>query len=474
MCERDPVAKLACSVSGKEGRIKVVQMAAARAEILCPQVICAALALVSKPGSKTLQDSTEAYKTAWENNVHFLTEAVDDITNIDDFLSASENHILEDMNACVLAISERDTVLFEQSSSAVCGRAARLSQVVAGEMDNYEPGVYMESVMKNVSFLSKTAIPEFLSQVKTTVGFFTMNIVGQTDNSAFVEASKKVYDAIHDIRSSVLLIRTPEELEDVSDLEELPEDSSQDSVQAKHRPHMGNMTSWPEAENAEIAEQVAGFRKVKSKLDAEIEIWDETSNDIIVLAKQMCRIMLEMTDFTRGRGPLKNTTDVINAAKIISEAGSKLDELTSEIAFQCPDQICKQELLAYLAQIQFYSHQLRICSQVKAEIQNLHGELTMPTLDNVTSLIVAARNLMNAVVQTVKMSYVSSNKIIKIHSTSGPWHPAVIWRMKAPAKKPLIKREKPEEAVAAVRKGSTKKMIHPVKVMNEFQGKVFK
>ena len=35
-----------------------------------------------------------------------------------------------------------------------------------------------------------------------------------------------------------------------------------------------------------------------------------------------------------GRGPLKNTMDVINAAKKISEAGSKLDKLCRQIADQ--------------------------------------------------------------------------------------------------------------------------------------------
>ena len=92
-------------------------------------------------------------------------------------------------------------------------------------------------------------------------------------------------------------------------------------------------------------------------------------------------------------------------------------------------------------------------------------------LDSVTSLIQAAKNLMNAVVQTVKMSYIASTKIIRIQSPTGPWHPVVMWRMKAPVKKPLIKREKPEETYAAVRRGSAKKKIHPVQVMSEFRGR---
>lgn len=38
----------------------------------------------------------------------------------------------------------------------------------------------------------------------------------------------------------------------------------------------------------------------------------------------------------RGKGPLKTTMDVINAAKKISEYGTKLDKLARQIA----DQVC--------------------------------------------------------------------------------------------------------------------------------------
>lgn len=46
---------------------------------------------------------------------------------------------------------------------------------------------------------------------------------------------------------------------------------------------------------------------------------DDTSNNIIVLAKKMCMIMIEMADFTTGKGPPQHMTDVIYAAKITSE-----------------------------------------------------------------------------------------------------------------------------------------------------------
>ncbi|XP_053839447.1 catenin alpha-3 isoform X4 [Vidua macroura] len=415
------VANLACSLSTNEDGTKIVQMAVNHIETLCPQVINAALALAARPKSQVVKNNMEMYRSTWENHIRVLTEAVDDITSIDDFLAVS-------------------------------------------------------------------VIPEFISQVNIALESLSKNTVHLFDDNQFVDISKKVYDTIHSIRCSVMMIRTPEELEDVSDLEEEHDARSRTSVQTEGKTDRSSadsfvnawtkmseikakMTQLPEAEKEKIAEQVADFKKVKSKLDAEIEIWDDTSNDIIVLAKRMCVIMMEMTDFTRGRGPLKHTSDVINAAKVISESGSRMDVLARLIADQCPDQSCKQDLLAYLEQIKLYSHQLKICSQVKAEIQNLGGELIMSALDSVTSLIQAAKNLMNSVVQTVKMSYIASTKIIKIQSPTGPRHPVVMWRMKAPEKKPLIKREKPEEIYAAVRKGSAKKRIHPVQVMSEFRGR---
>ncbi|XP_009635270.1 catenin alpha-3 [Egretta garzetta] len=466
------VANLACSLSTNEDGMKIVQMAANHIETLCPQVINAALALAARPKSQVVKNNMEMYRSTWENHIHVLTEAVDDITSIDDFLAVSESHILEDVNKCIIALREQNVDDLDRAAGAIRGRASRVAHIVSGEMDNYEPGAYTEGVMKNVQFLTKNVIPEFISQVNTALESLSKNTVHLFDDNQFVDISKKVYDTIHNIRCSVMMIRTPEELEDVSDLEEDHDARSRTSIQTEGKTDRAKMTQLPEAEKEKIAEQVADFKKVKSKLDAEIEIWDDTSNDIIVLAKRMCVIMMEMTDFTRGRGPLKNTSDVINAAKMISESGSRMDVLARLIADQCPDQSCKQDLLAYLEQIKLYSHQLKICSQVKAEIQNLGGELIMSALDSVTSLIQAAKNLMNAVVQTVKMSYIASTKIIKIQSPTGPRHPVVMWRMKAPEKKPLIKREKPEEIYAAVRKGSAKKRIHPVQVMSEFRGRV--
>lgn len=118
--------------------------------------------------------------------------------------------------------------------------------------------------------------------------------------------------------------------------------------------------------------------------------------------------------FFRGKGPLKTTMDVINAAKKISELGTKLDKFAREIAEHCPEGSTKNDLIAYLGQIALYCHQLNITSKVKADVQNISGDLIVSGLDSATSLIQAAKNLMTSVVLTVKTSYIASAKIPRI------------------------------------------------------------
>jgi hypothetical protein len=77
--------------------------------------------------------------------------------------------------------------------------------------------------------------------------------------------------------------------------------------------------------------------------------------------------------------------DVINAAKKISEAGTKLDKLTRQIADQCPESSTKKDLLAYLQRIALYCHQMNITSKVKADVQNISGELIVSGVRTITN-----------------------------------------------------------------------------------------
>ncbi|XP_053680807.1 catenin alpha [Anopheles nili] len=480
------VANLVCSMSNNEDGVKMVRYAADQIETLCPQVINAALILAVRPNSKVAQENMEAYRLAWENQVRILTEAVDDITTIDDFLAVSENHILEDVNKCVLALQEGDALDLRNTAGAIQGRSARVCNVVEAEMDNYEPCIYTKRVLEAVKVLREQVMSKFAQRVDVAVDALSSNSPKDVDENDFIDASRLVYDGVREIRRAVLMNRSSDELD--TDTEFEPVEDMTVETRSRSSAHTGDQTidEYPEIsgittareamrkmneeDKQKIMQQVELFRREKLTFDSEVAKWDDTGNDIIYLAKHMCMIMMEMTDFTRGRGPLKTTMDVINAAKKISEAGTKLDKLTREIADQCPESSTKKDLLAYLQRIALYCHQIQITSKVKADVQNISGELIVSgvMLDSATSLIQAAKNLMNAVVYTVKYSYVASTKYTR-QGTVSNYSPIVVWKMKAPEKKPLVRPEKPEEVRAKVRRASQKKTQNPVHALSEFQ-----
>ena len=53
------------------------------------QVINAARTLAARPHSKVARENMDVFKEAWEKQLQVLTEAVDDITGIEDFLATT-------------------------------------------------------------------------------------------------------------------------------------------------------------------------------------------------------------------------------------------------------------------------------------------------------------------------------------------------------------------------------------------------
>ena len=277
----------------------------------------------------------------------------------------------------------------------------------------------------------------------------------EIDENDFIDACRMVYDGVRDVRHNYVTSLECDEAGEDSELEEAGRSPASSPV--KEKTHIREAVSRlrPEQLGAELrgadspvywvavwsnpevrnllstqelgGSQVDGFLEEKEKFDKEVNKWEESNNDIIVVAKHMCCIMTDMTDFIKGRGKLKTTADIIESAKRIrfqispflskyfsklqifsSDAGKRLDGLARQIAGRCPESATKSDLLAYLGRITLYCHQLNITSKVKAEVSNVSGELIVSGLDSAMSLIQAAKNLMNAVVLTVKASYVAS------------------------------------------------------------------
>lgn len=257
------VANLVCSMSSNEDGVKMVRYAAIQIETLCPQVINAALILVARPNSKVAQENMDAYRQAWENQVKILTEAVDDITTIDDFLAVSENHILEDVNKCVLALQEGDAQDLRNTAGAIQGRSARVRNVVEAEMDNYEPCIYTKRVREAVKVLRDQVMSKFAQRVDVAVNALSSNSSKDVDEIDFIDASRLVYDGVREIRRTVLMNRTSEDLD--TDTEFEPVEDMTLETRSRSSAHSGDQTvdEYPDISGITTAREA--MRKMTEK-----------------------------------------------------------------------------------------------------------------------------------------------------------------------------------------------------------------
>ncbi|CAB4026103.1 catenin alpha-2-like [Paramuricea clavata] len=241
------------------------------------------------------------------------------------------------------------------------------------------------------------------------------------------------------------------------------ESDDEEDVSIHDMSDRAKMRNLPAEEKAKIERLSTELRSEKSRFENMLSQWDESGNEIVVLAKKMCMMMMDMSDFTRGAGPLKTTMDVITAAKRIARAGARMNQLATEVAEKCAHSQSKNDLLAYIQRISLFSHQLTITSRVKADIQTISGVEVVSALESATSLIMSAKNLMNAVILTVKASYVASTKF------RGSNKSAINWKMRAPGKKPLISSQPSEDSYSRVPAKSTRHREQtPLQALSEF------
>uniref|UniRef100_A0A8R1DYI7 Alpha-catenin n=1 Tax=Caenorhabditis japonica TaxID=281687 RepID=A0A8R1DYI7_CAEJA len=421
------VARLSCRLSSDVEGISVIQLTAAQLERLAPQVSEAAFLLCAQNESKAAQENMEAYKNLWFSKVSLLTTALDNITTLDDFLAVSEAHIVEDCERAIKGITAPASTAEENSTNcasvdfaagSIRGRALRVCDVVDSEMDFIQNSEYTETVKQAVKILRNKKVDEFAERASNLANRHEKSGLSWDANrkeeemNEFINACTLVHDAVKDIRHALLMNRSMNDVD--SDVEYEADGVGASDVDANRtisdQDQQTLMRRLPEEEKKKIQAQIEIFKVTQTRFEREVAKWDETGNDIIQLANNMCKIMMNMTDFTRGCGPLKTTMDVIRAAQEISLNGSKLNALARQIGEESADSQTKKDLLAYLSQITLYCQQLNICSKVKADVTQIGNELVVSALDSAMSLIQTARNLLTAVVHTVKAAYIASTK----------------------------------------------------------------
>lgn len=457
-----------CSLTSNEDASWLAQLACSQLEQLCPQVISTAYLLFKYPHSKSVEATFEAFQTAYRNAMQILYSSLSELTNVHDFLALMDDQMTCDFEQSLQALSDRREDGLRQTSFSMQRRASHTCELVTRKVAaRANDSHYSAHVLEQVTALQDKYTPHFIEVSRDALSRLSAN--QPPDEMRFKAAGRNLCQALHIMRLVVLnetglpsdfeALRSHEPSSRLhypsgaSDIVRLPVSERARVTPFDHRDtaplttpvspatttHFSQENQQSERqtsfampidqEHESLAQEFAGFLEEKKRFMREVIKWDDSANEIVVLAKKMCVIMMEMTDFTRGKGPLHSTMEVIQAAQQISHLGERLDQLCRNIADICPDSASRRDLLAYLQRIILHCHQLNITSRVKAGIHATRNE----AVDNATALIQAAKNLMTAVVLTVKESYIVSTKC---HVPNR--QPIVHWRMHAPIKKPLV------------------------------------
>ncbi|RMZ94094.1 catenin alpha, partial [Brachionus plicatilis] len=222
---------------------------------------------------------------------------------------------------------------------------------------NYESCDFTKRIDQSVRFVRNTILVNFASSAEFSTQAMWAKPIRDLNENEFMDSSRLLVDSIRDLRNTLLQI-PQDESDNLLDETGVEQHQIDDQVQAE-----------PNVEiTEEINEKLNSFDQERTNFDREVLKWDDNSNDIIVLSKQMCVLMIDMTNFTRGKGPIKSIAGIIQAAKKISEIGTKLEKLCRNLHDECPESQSKKELNRYLNLIPLFCNQLNIGSKVKENI----------------------------------------------------------------------------------------------------------
>ncbi|VDP18212.1 unnamed protein product, partial [Heligmosomoides polygyrus] len=311
------VAHLACEMSSDVEGVRIIRYTANQLRRLAPQVVNAAHLLCARADSKVAQENMELFRDIWQDKVKLLTMAIDSIMTLDDFLAVSEAHIVEDamtglqsipFHSDLQAVHEGDGDMLDRASGAIRGRSLRVCSAVDAEMDSLQPSTYTDRVklatrrLRDESNQYAIRAEAVVTRLEAT-GPNSTQEERDRDSDEFINACTLVHDAVKEIRNALLVNRHPEDVDSDNEYEDDGQTNVHDNASriSEGENQQKIMRRLPEEDKKKIQEQIDVFKITQTKFEREVAKWDESGNDIIVLAKHMCMIMTDMTDFTRDR-----------------------------------------------------------------------------------------------------------------------------------------------------------------------------
>lgn len=464
-------------------------------------VCYATQALCARPRSLAARQCLEILITCWTQELTILLETLDFVIILSDLLVAFEIHTTNYSITLIEAVKVGENELIMKYHHNIVTCTKKLLTVtehyLEGNRLNMKKDVYskvtkLQSDLRNQSDLLN----------KKTIHISSSASLDTTQCSEYETVVQNICDLVCNIQNEFLLSMqqsiADETLDDSSTLPGIDDTltpnngSSQDistsqgespgvysykslskSRSPAHEPMDTQikdiLTSLPQSEFARLETARNEFTVEQIRLEKEVSKWDETENDIIFMAKDMCMMMLDMSDFTKGVGPIHNANDLISTTDNLAGTAERLILSVEYIIHICDGLVDCKDISAYLDEIHLYSQQIKITSKVYRDMQQIRQDPT-----SVSSLVISAKNLLKCVIKTVTASYIACNKLSRSgNSIKVKGLGIVKWKMKPPTKKPLCRSSSVysvSSITSRISKRSKKSSIGPLDMlMNEFE-----
>ncbi|VDL60548.1 unnamed protein product [Hymenolepis diminuta] len=142
-------------------------------------------------------------------------------------------------------------------------------------------------------------------------------------------------------------------------------------------------------------------------LHQEARLWSSRDNELIAATKRIAALMAKLSQIVRGE--YGNKKDLINVSMAIAEASKDVTSCARALGKECTDRRMKTSLFQLSERIQMIGNQLKILSTVKATM--LGSEDSPEDQENTEVLVGNAQNLMQAVIETVRVAEGASIKM---------------------------------------------------------------
>lgn len=391
--------------------VEAIFATSAQANDLSPQVVNAAKIVLINPENQAAVDHFDLLKKQWTENMERLRTLVDEATDTEAFIRATEVGIKKDTEKVEDGIRAVSPQMVVANASNIARRANRVLQVAQQEAENSEDPAFVEKVNQSSDIL-KSSITPMVQQAKAV----SMNPKDPAAANNWRKENNNLISAVGQVRESVTV--SPKTSDLYGQPFPQPPDMSQLHISdAPPRPPLPHETVPPRPPPPETDdEDESAFPMPQANqpimmaahdLHMETKQWSSKDNEIIVAAKKMALLLAKLSHLVRGEGGSKK--DLIATAKAIAEASEEVTRLAKNLAAECTDKRMRTNLLQVCERIPTIGTQLKILSTVKATMLGAQG--SEEDQDATEMLVGNAQNLMQSVKETVRAAEAASIKI---------------------------------------------------------------